>query len=80
MLTDMHPEDVKAALRKRFGSVAKFERMRGLPEKSVHDMLRQRKSARVSRAIEAALTEPLPKASPDHAPAISAPVTVESLR
>lgn len=57
----MHREDVKAELRKRFRSVARFERLRGLPEKSVHEVLRGRKSARVSDAIAAALTEPLPQ-------------------
>jgi hypothetical protein len=56
-LAEMHPEDVKAALRKRFGSVAKFERLRSLPEKSVADLLRGRTSARVEEAVEAALNE-----------------------
>ena len=53
-------EDIKAALRKRFGSVAKFERARGLPEKSVSDVLRGSTSRRVTAEIEKALNEPLP--------------------
>jgi lambda repressor-like predicted transcriptional regulator len=60
----MHPEDVKAALRKRFRSVAAFERAQGLPAKSVSEIFRGRKSARVSGAIEAALNTP-PSSSND---------------
>ena len=55
-LTQMHKEDVKAALRKRHGSVAAFERAQGLPEKSVTDLLRGYTSARVRKAVEAAIT------------------------
>lgn len=58
-LESMHPEDVKAALRKRFGSVAQFERAKDLPSKSVSDVLRGYKSARVTRAISDAIREPL---------------------
>lgn len=54
-----HPEDVKTELRKRFGSVANFERTKKLPEKSVHDVLRRRTSKRVSDAITTALATPL---------------------
>jgi lambda repressor-like predicted transcriptional regulator len=61
MFASMHPEDVKAALRKRFKSVAAFERAKGLPAKSVTEVLRGRKSARVSTAIEAAITGPTPQ-------------------
>lgn len=60
-LGNSHPEDVKAALRKRFGSVAKFERAVFLPAKSVNDLLRGRASARVQAAIESALSTPLPQ-------------------
>lgn len=56
-LVDMHREDVKAALRKRFGSVAAFERANDLPEKSVTDFLRGYKSARVERAVTDAISE-----------------------
>lgn len=51
MLASMHREDVKAALRKKFGSVTAFEHALGLPDKSVHDLLRGRKSARVEKAV-----------------------------
>lgn len=63
LLTELHPEDVKAALKKRFRSVAAFERIEGLPEKSVNDVLRGRASARVSAAIESALSKPIPPAT-----------------
>lgn len=54
-LTRMHKEDVKASLRKQFGSVAAFERTRNLPEKSVTDLLRGYTSARVRKAVEDAI-------------------------
>lgn len=68
MIATMHREDVKAGIRKRFGSVAAFERTEGLPTKSVNEVLRGRANARVSRAIENALrgsapTPEQPKAS-----------------
>ena len=50
-LAQLHREDVKAAIRKRFGSVAAFERAYKLPEKSVTDVLRGQKSARVEAAV-----------------------------
>jgi lambda repressor-like predicted transcriptional regulator len=56
----MHPEDVKAGLRKRFGTVANFERASSLPEKSVNDVLRGRPNARVLKAIQEALDTPIP--------------------
>jgi hypothetical protein len=56
----MHPIDVKAALQKRFGTVAAFERAHDLPEKSVNDVLRGRPRKRVSDAIEKALATPVP--------------------
>lgn len=62
-LASMHPEDIKAGIRKRFGSVAAFERENDLPEKSVTDFLRGRLSARVIQAIEEALAKPTPQAS-----------------
>ncbi len=60
-LITRHPEDVKAELRKRFGTVAAFERATDLPEKSVNDLFRGRISARVATAIEQALKRPVPQ-------------------
>jgi lambda repressor-like predicted transcriptional regulator len=51
--TDFHPEDVKAAIRKRFGSLAKFEREHGLPPESVYNLLRGLKSRRVAAVVNA---------------------------
>lgn len=58
MFAGMHREDVKAAIRKRYRSVAAFERALGLPAKSVTDVLRGYTSARVSKAIETAIQAP----------------------
>ena len=52
---DFHPEDVKAAIRKRFGSLAKFEREHGLPVESVTNLLRGQKSARVAAVVDAVI-------------------------
>lgn len=52
---DFHPEDVKAAIRKRFGSLAKFEREHGLPPESVSNLLRGLKSKRVAAVIDAVI-------------------------
>jgi len=59
-LADMHPEDIKSEIRKRFRSVAAFERAHELPEKSVTDLLRGYKSARVKRAVEQVISQPIP--------------------
>ena len=53
----MHPEDVKAALRKKYGSVSNFVRLKGLPRTSVSDIFRGRTSKRVRDAIESALAD-----------------------
>jgi lambda repressor-like predicted transcriptional regulator len=60
-LDSMHREDVKAELRKRFPSIAAFERAKGLPSKSVNEVLRGRRWQRVADAIESALKQPLPE-------------------
>lgn len=52
----MHPEDIKAALRKRYGSVFAFEDEHRLPRKSVSDFLRGRANQRVKDAISKALS------------------------
>lgn len=49
----MHPEDIKAELRKRFGSVFAFEDAHDLPRKSVSDFLRGRANQRVKDTIAA---------------------------
>lgn len=57
ILDRMHPEDVKAAIRKRFGTIARFIEERDLPETGVSDMLRGRTSRRVREAVEEVLKE-----------------------
>lgn len=59
LIDELHHQDVRAALRKKYGTIADFERARGLPERSVHDVLRGRPSARVRKAIESVLIEQL---------------------
>lgn len=54
-LTDMHPEDIKAALRKRFGTIRNFEIEHGLTKGSVGEILRKRRWAKVERAVESAI-------------------------
>lgn len=54
----MHPEDVKAAIRKRYGSINAFVRQKGLPATGVSDLFRGRTSRPVKEAIETALSEP----------------------
>lgn len=48
---ETHGEDIKASIRKKYRSVAHFERQHGLPTKSVTDYLRGRASRRVAAAI-----------------------------
>ncbi len=48
---DMHREDIKSEIRKKFGTLTQFEIDHDLPPKSVNEILRGRKSARVEAAI-----------------------------
>lgn len=47
----MHKEDIKAAIRKRYGSLIAFEAVKGLPAGSVVDVLRGRSVAQARFAI-----------------------------
>lgn len=47
----IHPVEIKAQLKKRYGSVLAFERYRRLPPESVRDVLRGRSNVRVAHAI-----------------------------
>jgi lambda repressor-like predicted transcriptional regulator len=55
----MHPEDIKAELRKRNGSIANFIRANKLPVSGVSDLLGGRISRRVARAIASELNLPV---------------------
>ncbi len=54
-LAQMHREDIKAALRKKYGTIRQFEISQGLSRGAVHEVLRHRRWAKVERAIEAAI-------------------------
>lgn len=60
----IHREDMKAGLRKQFGSLLAFERAKGLPEGSAKDVLRGRAVAQTERAISEALGKPLHRLFP----------------
>ena len=50
-VTGIHKEDIKAALRKRHGTVAAFASARGLKAQQVRDWLRGRTSAAVAEQV-----------------------------
>ena len=54
-----HPEDIKADIRKRYGSVTAFEKHYNLPPLSVRDVLRGKKRAKVARVMAHDLGIPL---------------------
>ena len=60
----MHKEDIKAAIRRKHGTVLAFEQAHDLPEGSVKDVLRGRSSARTEGAIAALLKLPMHKVFP----------------
>lgn len=49
--TLLHPEDIKAELRKRHGTIGAFATARGLKPQSLVDWLRGRTSAPVARVV-----------------------------
>jgi lambda repressor-like predicted transcriptional regulator len=55
----MHPEDIKAEIRKRNGSVAAFIRARNLPVSGVSDLLNGKISRPVANAIANELNLPV---------------------
>ena len=57
----MHPEDIKAAIRKRHGSVNAFVSAMNLPTTGVSDFFRGRPSKRVADAIEQLLQDQSPE-------------------
>lgn len=59
MGTATHPEDIKAMIRKKFRTIAAFERAKNLPARSVKDVLRGRSRPRIAAAIAAAVEVPL---------------------
>lgn len=61
---DFHPEDVKAAIRKRFKSLDKFEREHGLFRGAVNDLLRGKVTARTADLVNAVLVIESANATP----------------
>lgn len=59
MTASYHPEDIKAAIRKQFGSLRAFEEAKELPSQSARDVLRGRAVRRTAIAISEALDVPL---------------------
>lgn len=55
MIENFHAEDIKASIRKKYKTLNAFERVHGLPHKSVSAWLRGNVSAPVKAAIEAHL-------------------------
>lgn len=60
----VHKEDIKGAIRKRYGTLIAFEQAHDLPPLSVKDVLRGRASARVEQAIAELLELPLHRLFP----------------
>lgn len=63
----MHPEDIKAQLKKEYGTVRAFERRQGLPDSAVRDLLRGHTSRRTAVALAIALEKPITVLFPDRA-------------
>jgi lambda repressor-like predicted transcriptional regulator len=64
----MHPEDIKAELRKRHGSMTAFAEARGLPRQGVSNLLNGRISRPVAVAVAKELNMPLKLVFPDIKP------------
>lgn len=56
---DLHHQDVRAAIKKRYGTILAFQKAHNLPATGVHDVLRGGTSKRVEDAIESVLMEQL---------------------
>jgi lambda repressor-like predicted transcriptional regulator len=63
MLPPLHPEDIKAPLRIRYGTVGKFEKLAGLPPRSVSQVLYGKAIERAAEAIADELDIPLYRVS-----------------
>ncbi|MCC6477973.1 MAG: helix-turn-helix domain-containing protein [Sphingomonadaceae bacterium] len=65
----MHPEDVKAAIRKKHGTIINFAKANRLSRNSVQDFLRGRTNTKVRKAVESLFMEPVdtPIQQPAHA-------------
>jgi hypothetical protein len=50
-------QDVRAAIKKQFGTIVEFHRVYALPASGVHDILRGRASARVEAVVDEILAK-----------------------
>jgi len=57
LIESLHKEDIKAAIRKRYGSLAAFERAHKLGKSSVSEILRGSTNQRTAKAVEQFLQE-----------------------
>lgn len=57
LLDQFHREDIKAAIRKRYRSLQRFERAENLTKGSVAEILRGRKSAKTEEAIRVVMAD-----------------------
>ena len=55
MLKGLHYEDIKASIRKKWGTLSAFEKANGLYPKSVHNHFRGLRNKKVEAAVEAHL-------------------------
>ncbi|VWX62522.1 conserved hypothetical protein [Sphingorhabdus sp. 109] len=54
----VHPEDIKAAIRRKFGTILKFEKHYALPSTGVSDLLREKShNPKTISAVEAILAD-----------------------
>lgn len=65
MRSAFHREDIKAGLRKKHGSIAQFERSKGLPQRSVKDVLNGKSRPDIAKAVAAELDRPPHVVFPD---------------
>lgn len=65
MAAKPHPEDIKAELRKRYGSIAEFERKTSLPARSVKDVLRGRSRPTIAQAVAKGIDRSVHELFPD---------------
>lgn len=55
----MHPEDIKAEIRKKFGSISNFSREKGLHRQAVSDLLQGSSRPKAARLVADAIGKDL---------------------
>lgn len=65
MTRTLHREDIKAGIRKRYGSMSAFERAKGLPNGSARDVLRGKSVSGTATVIADELGVPFKSISPN---------------